>query len=199
VAQWGHNDDRPLPAGIVAKPPAEYERPAAALKIRPFPYRDVFASRAGYVGPWTVAVDKGQATLNHCYGTVGVGRDLAPDTGTGGELYAIIGGPARALDRNIAIVGRVISGIETMSALPRGTEALGFYKERSSDVPIRVGRIASDLPPAERPRFEVLDTTSPTFTAWLSARANRKDDFYTRPAGAIDLCSAQPPVRPAKT
>ena len=48
-----------------------------------------------------------------------------PDTGTGGELYAIIGHAPRQLDRNIALVGRVVQGIEQMSSLPRGTEALG--------------------------------------------------------------------------
>ena len=159
----------------------------------------MFALRAGHAAGWPVAIAGGQATLTHCYGTVGVGRDLAPDTGTGGELYAIIGGPARALDRNIAIVGRVIAGIETMSALPRGTEALGFYKERSSDVPIRSGRLASDMPMIERPSFEILDTASPTFAAWLKARADRRDDFFVHPAGAIDLCNAQVPVRPLKS
>ena len=43
---------------------------------------------------------------------VGVGRNLSPDTGTGAELYAVIGHAPRHLDRNIALVGRVISGIE---------------------------------------------------------------------------------------
>ena len=33
---------------------------------------------------------------------------------------------ASHLDRNIALVGRVIEGIEHMSSLPRGTGALGF-------------------------------------------------------------------------
>ena len=51
-------------------------------------------TQTGHAAGWPVAVKAGQATLTHCYGTVGVGRDLAPDTGTGGELYAIIGQPA---------------------------------------------------------------------------------------------------------
>ena len=62
----------------------------------------------------------------------GSGEGLTPDTGTGGELYAVIGHSPRQLDRNIAVVGRVIEGIEQLSALPRGTEALGFYKEEAS-------------------------------------------------------------------
>ncbi len=95
------------------------------------------ASRSG----WPIAYDPkaGTANLTHCYGYVGVGRGLAPDTGTGGELYAVIGHAPRQLDRNIAVVGRVVEGIEQMSALPRGTEALGFYKEASQYVPIAIG------------------------------------------------------------
>jgi peptidylprolyl isomerase len=93
-------------------------------------------------------------------------------------------------------VGRVISGIEAMSSLPRGTEALGFYKERSQDVPIASVRLASNIPPAERPSFQYLDTGSAAFTAYVHARANRKDDFFIRPAGGVELCNAPVPIRP---
>ena len=198
VVQWGHNDDRKLSAGIVARPPAEYVRPLAGLPVTRFAYRDSYAPRAGYASGWPVAIEGRTASLTHCYAYVGVGRDLAPDTGTGGELYAVIGHAPRQLDRNIAVVGRVIAGIEAMSSLPRGTDALGFYKERSSDVPIASTRLASDLPPADRPDFEVMDTASASFAAYLAKRANRRDDFYRRAAGGVDLCNAPVPVRPVK-
>ena len=198
VVQWGHNDERKVPAGVIAKPPAEYERPLTGLAIRTFPYRDSYAPRTGHVAGWPVSIDHGQASLTHCYGTVGVGRDLAPDTGTGGELYTVIGHGPRQLDRNIAIVGRVIAGIEAFSSLPRGTEALGFYKERSSDVPIAATRLASDIPLGERPAFEVMETGSASFAAYLAKRANRQDAFYQRAAGGVDICNAPVPVRPVK-
>jgi peptidylprolyl isomerase len=31
----------------------------------------------------------------------------------------------------------------------------------------------------------------------VKARANRKDDFFIRPAGGVDLCNAPVPIRPA--
>jgi peptidylprolyl isomerase len=198
VAQWGHNDDRKLPSGIVARPPAEYDFATKGLRVARFPYRDSYTPAAGHIAGWPVALHGARANLTHCYGTVGVGRDLSPDTGTGGELYAIISGAPRALDRNIAIVGRVISGIEALSSLPRGTEALGFYKLRSSDVPITATRLASDIPDADRPAFEVMDTSTPTFARLVRLRANRHDDFYIRPAGGVDICNAPVPVRPVK-
>jgi peptidylprolyl isomerase len=128
---------------------------------------------------------------------VGVGRDLAPDTGTGGELYAIIGHAPRHLDLNIAVVGRVVEGMPLLSARPRGTEALGFYKDPAQNIPIVRARLASQLPEAERPRFQVLRTDSAAFSAYVTGRANRGGEFFQRPAGGVDLCNALVPVRRA--
>jgi len=198
VVQWGNNEsDKPLPKDVVAKPPAEYHRALKGLTVKPLGYADDYAPAAGFASGWPIGYDPkaGTANLTHCYGYVGVGRDLSPDTGTGGELYAVIGHAPRALDRNIAIVGRVVEGIERMSSLPRGTEALGFYKEASQNVPISLVRLASEIPAAERPIYQVMDTMGPTFANYLRVKANRKDDFFIRPAGGVDLCSVNVPVR----
>jgi peptidylprolyl isomerase len=198
VAQWGLNEsDKPWPAGVTPKPPAEYTRSLKGLSIKPLGYADPYAPGAGFAAGWPVAYSAkaSWANLAHCYGSVGVGRDLSPDTGTGGELYAVIGHAPRHLDRNIAVVGRVIEGIDRLSSLPRGTEALGFYKDKSQFVPIARIRLASEIAAAERPAFEVMDTGSATFARYLNVRANRKDDFYIRPAGGVDLCNVQVPVR----
>jgi peptidylprolyl isomerase len=198
VAQWGRNDsDKPFPAGVTAKPPAEYTRPLKGLAIKPLGFADPYAPGAGFADGWPVAYDRkaGWANLAHCYASVGVGRDLSPDTGTGGELYAIIGHAPRQLDRVIAVVGRVVDGIDKLSSLPRGTEALGFYKDPGMYVPIASIRLASAMPAGERPAYEYMDTGSATFARYLRLRANRLDDFYIRPAGGVDLCNVQMPVR----
>ena len=198
VAQWGNNEsDRPLPQGVVAKPPAEYTRPLKGLFVRPLGYADPYAPAAGYALGWPVAYSPkaGWANIAHCYGSVGVGRDLSPDTGTGGELYAAIGHGPRHLDRNIAVVGRVIDGIDRLSSLPRGTGDLGFYKQRSEDAPIVRARLASQISAGERSSYQYLDTRSASFADYLRLRANRKDSFYIRPAGGVDLCNAPVPVR----
>ena len=197
VVQWGQNDsEKGFPAGVVAKPPAEYTRSTKGLAITPLGSPDAYAPGAGFVDGWPVAysLKAGWANLAHCYGNVGVGRDLSPDTGTGGELYAAIN-PLRHLDRNIAVVGRIIDGISNLSSLPRGTEALGFYKDKSMYVPIASVRLASEMPASERPAYEYMDTKSASFAKYLKLRANRHDDFYIRPAGGVDLCNVSPPVR----
>jgi peptidylprolyl isomerase len=198
VVQWGGADEKkPLPPGVAEHLPAEYERPLAGLALRPLGYPDGYAPRVGHVDGWPVASDGRSAWLTHCYGTVGVGRDMPPDTGTGAELYAVMGQAPRQLDRNITIVGRVLAGMEAMTALPRGTGDLGFYTDPAQRTGIVRARIAADVPEAERPRYQVMRSDAPAFAAYVQARANRRDPFYVRPAGAIDLCNAPVPVRPA--
>jgi peptidylprolyl isomerase len=198
VAQWGLNEsDKPLPAGVVKLPPAEYHRATAGLRVRPLGYPDGYAPAVGHVGGWPVGYDprSGRAWLAHCYGAVGVGRDLAPDTGTGGELYAVIGHAPRHLDRNIAVVGRVIEGMELLTARKRGTEALGFIKDAAQHTPIARIRMAADLPAAERPAMQVMRSDTPTFSAYVLGRANRSGSFFNVPAGGVDLCNVNVPVR----
>ena len=203
VVQWGQgDDDKKAPQGLEGPLSAEYDRPAAGLPVTPLPYRDTFAPKVGYSGPFPVAAEgsgRGErAWMTHCYGIVGVARGLAPDTGNGGELYAVLGQSPRQLDRNIALVGRVLDGFEHMTALPRGTGALGFYEKPEQRVVIRRVILAADLPADMRPAYEWLRPESASFAQWLHLKANRHDDFYQRPAGAIDLCNALPPVRPVK-
>ncbi len=199
VAQWGLGDkERKPPAGVVERPPHEYWRARAGLRIRPLGSRDSYAPAAGYARGWPVAYSPAAKTANltHCYGSVGVARGLHPDTGSGSELYAIIGHAPRQLDRNIAVVGRVIEGIEQLAALPRGTERLGFYKEGTVARPISAMTLASLLPAGERPAYQYLDERSAAFSRYLRLRANRDDDFYRVAAGGVDLCNAPVPVRP---
>jgi peptidylprolyl isomerase len=124
---------------------------------------------------------------------VGVGRNLSPDTGSGAELYTVIGHAPRHLDRNIALVGRVIEGIEHLSSLPRGTGPLGFYEKEEERVPIQSVRIGNDV--ADLPAFEYLSTDSESFAKYADARANRRDPFFNVPAGGADICNIPVPVR----
>ncbi|HMT45193.1 MAG TPA: peptidylprolyl isomerase [Chakrabartia sp.] len=129
----------------------------------------------------------------HCYGMVGVGRGMPPDTGTGAELYTVIGHAPRHLDRNIALVGRVIEGIEHLSSLPRGPGAMGFYEHAEDRVPILSVRMGNEV--EGLPRYHYLSTDSTSFAAYADARANRRDPFFIRPAGGADICNIPVPVR----
>ena len=198
VAQWGDaTEKKPLAAGVVETPPAEYSH-AGPTTVARLAQRDPYAEWAGYSRDgWPLAGNGATEWLPHCYGMVGVARDLAPSTGSGAELYTVIGHSPRALDRNIAVVGRVIDGIEWLSSLPRGTGDLGFYTTAGERSPIVSARLASALPAAARPHFEYRRADNPRFIAWIASRENRSGPFFTVPAGGADICAALPPVRKA--
>jgi peptidylprolyl isomerase len=202
VVQWGDPDEeKPKPIGTaLAKVIPEFTRPSLGLDFTKLPDRDVYADEVGFTGGMPVAHDlkSGDAWLVHCYGMVATARDSDPTTGNGSQLYAIIGHAPRHLDRNLTVVGRVVQGIELLSSLPRGTEALGFYAKPSDRTPIRRVRMGSDLPPAEQVPLEALRTDTKTFETLAEARRNRTDDFYKVPAGHIELCNVPLPVRPIK-
>lgn len=201
VTQWGGGDDKTaLPPGVVENPPAEYEWPGFdAVTGFSFARPDSYAAKTGVSADgWPLATYGRTSSLTHCYSMVGVARDLAPSTGSGAELYTVIGHAPRPLDRNIAIVGRVIEGMQWLSSLPRGTAQLGVYAKDQTPTPILSVRLASQLPEAERPRFQYRATDNPRFAAWIKARENRDGPFFTVPAGGVDLCNALPAVRRAQ-
>lgn len=107
----------------------------------------------------------------------------------------MIGQAPRQLDRNIALIGRVVQGMQYLADLPRGNGPMGFYKNPAHDTRILRVRLASDVPPSERMHLEVLRTDTPTFTALVESRRNRSDAWYLYKAGKIDVCNVPLPVR----
>ncbi|HEX5648652.1 MAG TPA: peptidylprolyl isomerase [Steroidobacteraceae bacterium] len=193
VVQWGDPADRPRPLGNAqAKVPPEFTvRLGPAIPFEPIPDRDGYAPEVGFSQGFPAARDttRGEAWLTHCYGMVGAGRGNEPDSGNGTELYVVTGHAPRQLDRNIALVGRVVQGMELLSTLPRGSGPLGFYEKPAQHVPLTSIRLAADLPAAERVPLEVLRTDTASFRALVEARRNRRDDWYLVPAGYVDICN----------
>ncbi|HEY6942712.1 MAG TPA: peptidylprolyl isomerase [Dokdonella sp.] len=203
VTQWGdpnaEDAGKARAFGKAARTLApEFERDSAAdLPFTRLPDGDVYAPEVGFSDGMPVARDpkSGKTWLAHCYGMVGAGRDTAVDSGSGAELYVVIGQEPRQLDRNIALVGRVVQGMELLASLPRGTAALGFYDKPVQRIPIKSMRLAAEVPEAQRTPLERLRTDTPTFAALVESRRNRRDDWYKVPAGRISLCNVPLPVR----
>jgi peptidylprolyl isomerase len=198
VAQWGDPDNRhPLPPGMDKTAP-EFDSPLPSpLPFTKLPDGDVYAPEVGFSDGFPVARAPAlhRTWLAHCYAMVGVGRDLDVESGSGAELYVVIGHAPRHLDRNVALVGRVMKGMELLSSLPRGSAAMGFYAKSEAPTPIKSVRIAADLPESQRSPLEVIRTGSPTFTALIESRRNRPEDFFKVQAGRIDLCNVPIAVR----
>jgi peptidylprolyl isomerase len=202
VVQWARGEEDPKAkalAGVKVKP--EFHRVMeGGLPFTRLGYADTYAPEVGFSGGFAVARDpkKRETWLVHCYGSVGVGRDNAADSGNGAELYAVIGQSPRNLDRNITLVGRVIQGMEKLSVMPRGAGPMGFYEKPSEWTPIQSMRVAADVPAAERPKLEALRTDSKTFRTVVDTRATRREPWFHDPVGRIGVCNVPLPVRERK-
>ena len=204
VVQWGDPAEDPAERKPVKKAQAslapEFDRPVSDdLPITFLEDSDAYASQVGFAGGYPVAVapKAGRMWLTHCYGMVGVGRDVALDSGNGGEMYVVIGHAPRHLDLNVTLVGRVVKGIEHLSTLPRGTGPLGFYEEPEQFVEIESMRLGSEILEADWQDLELLRTDTPTFEALIEARRNRHESWFASPTGHIGLCNVPLPVRVA--
>lgn len=200
VAQWG-DGAAAMAAGLRgAAIPAEFDSPIpAGFEPVVLPDGDVYAPQVGFWQGWPVAWDPaaGRMWLPHCNGMLGAGRGNGADSGGPAELYAVNGHSARALDRNVTLLGRVVQGMEHLTTLPRGTEALGFYGPSQTRPQIVSARLASQLPPDEQPRLQALDTSHPIYAELLESRRNRRDGWTLYRAGRLEICNAPLPVRSA--
>ncbi len=202
VVQWGDPDsddaDKARALGKAqSRLPAEFDRDAGELPFTALDGVDAYAAQVGWSGGFPAARDRadGRAWLAHCYGMVGAGRGNPADSSNGSQLYVVIGHAPRHLDRNITTVGRVVQGIEHLSALPRGDGAMGFHEDRARQVPIQSIRLGSELPEAQRAKLEVLRTDTATFRDLVESRRNRHEAWFIDPVGRIELCNVPIPVR----
>lgn len=199
VVQWARPENNERAKAMATKTlKAEFVRPIdSKLRFTRLAYPDTYAPEVGFSAGFAVARDpkRRETWLVHCYGSIGVGRDNAFDSGNGSELYAVIGQSPRGLDRNITLIGRVVRGIDLFSVMPRGTGTMGFYEKPSEWVQIRSARMMADIPAGDRVDLEALRTESATFKALVESRANRRDEWFKVPAGRIDVCSVPLPVR----
>jgi peptidylprolyl isomerase len=200
VVQWADpaDADHKKPLGDARKTlEPEFERPAAGLKFIALPDPDTYAPQTGFVAGFPAARDKANGTAwpVHCYAMVGAGRDNAVDTGPGTEIYVVSGHSPRQLDRNVALFGRVVWGMELLAIMPRGPAPMGFYDKAEMRVPIREIRVAADVPAEQRTKLELLRTDTQTFTDLIEARRNRQDEWYKYQAKRIDVCNVPMPVR----
>ena len=204
VVQWGDPAaDDPQKAKDFGKAkrslPPEFDRPLKDLSFTPLADGDVYAPEVGFAQGFPAARDpaKGRAWMAHCYGTVGAGRGDTADSGSGAELYVVIGHAPRHLDRNITPVGRVLRGMEALTTLPRGSGPLGFYEDPAQHVRIRSIRLGSDLPQAQRTPLQVLRTDTPLFAEYVDSRRHRRESWFLDKVGHVELCNVAIPVRDA--
>ena len=109
----------------------------------------------------------------YCPGVAGMARDEGADTAN--SQFFLMRQAYPALDKRYTVWGRVVSGLDVVRALKASPNPDGIVD--GPDQMTRV-RVASDLPAAERPGVQVLNTASATFMAQVEqVRQARGADF----------------------
>jgi len=90
----------------------------------------------------------------YCAGVAGMGRQADP--GTANSEIFFMRAPARRLDHDYAVWGRVVQGLDVVRAVKVGEPP------SDPDRMVRV-RVAADMPAGERPNLEVLNERGPAF------------------------------------
>jgi peptidylprolyl isomerase len=106
----------------------------------------------------------------YCAGVVGMGRQADPNTANS-EIFFMLD-PARRLDHEYAVWGRVVSGMDVVRALAPGEPPA------SPDLMIKV-RVAADLPQVERPKIRVLNEHGGEFARRLAELTRSKGSRFS--------------------
>jgi peptidylprolyl isomerase len=199
VVQWSdpaEEEDAAKPLGSARETvAAEFERSLHGIEIFTINSRDSYADIVGFSEGFPAGSDGTNVWLAHCYGMVGVARGNASDSGNGTSLYVVTGHAPRHLDRNVTLVGRVISGIEHLTVLPRGAGTMGFYDSIDAATPIISFRLGSDVAEQERANIEIMRTDTKAFADYVVSRTYRFEEWFVEPTGRIEICNINPPVR----
>jgi len=198
VVQWGDpaeeaSEMRSLGSADEIIDP-EFHRPIDGLEITVVDSRDAYADTVGFADGIPVGSDGAKVWPLHCYGMLGVGRGMSADSGNGSSLYIVSGHAPRHLDKNLTVPGRVLTGVELLTALPRGTGPLGFFESPEEYVQILNVRLGDELADDERADIRVLRTDTAAFDAFVASRTTRNEEFFIDPTGRIEICNINPPV-----
>jgi peptidylprolyl isomerase len=199
VAQGGigEGDDKKLPDWPALK--AEFDRNSGLdVDFVPLGSPDLFADQVGHADGFPAGRNRKEKRmwLLHCPGALAMARDNDPDTG-GTEFYIPIGHAPRRLDRNLTVFGRLLDGMAHVQKLNRGDPKIdsGVIQDLTKRDPIVRVQIAADMPEAERPRVQVMDTSSKDFVDFKELRRNPAPDFYKRISPNLDICAFNAPIR----
>jgi peptidylprolyl isomerase len=160
------------------------------------PYASFGASSQGdlgFVGSMPVLIDPdpalpsgqtpttGRGSVLFCPGVASFPHGDAPDTANSQVFFMKVRGTN--LEKTFTAWGRVVQGQDVVEALK-----MGEPPPPPADKMLRV-RVMADMPAAERPMLQVMDTRGPAFAALLQAAFKAKGAAFT-------LCDVTVPTRP---
>ncbi len=114
-----------------------------------------------------------------CQGTVGMARDNDPDSAN--SQFFLMRDVYPTLEKNYTAIGTVVSGVDVVRKIKLGVPAV------NPDKMVKV-RMLSEIPEAERPKVEIMDTSSPQFKAVLDQNRKTKGADFS-------VCDVTVPVK----
>ena len=132
-----------------------------------------------------------------CQGVIGMAHSYDPDSAN--SQFFLMRGANASLEKHYTAFGVVLTGLDVVRKLKIGEPPVNPDK-------MNTVRVLADIPEAERPQVEVMDTASPQFQAVLEAvRKDKGDNFsdcdVTVPAKILNpppaTAEATPPATPS--
>jgi peptidylprolyl isomerase len=114
-----------------------------------------------------------------CAGVIGAARNGDPDSGN--SQFFLMRNDNPSLDKTYTGYGRVLVGLDVVKSIKTG-EPVAPPRDTLTKV-----QVASDMPPADRPKIRVVDTKS----AWFKARMN---EIFVDRGLVFRPCSVDVPV-----
>jgi peptidylprolyl isomerase len=178
VAQTGNPNNKD--GGVSAHPdlPPEFSfrlPPATAtIVIRRSDAQEGFVGATPFQAVSAAEQARGDGRLRgwgaYCPGVMGMGRQADP--GSANSEIFFMRAPARRLDHEYTVVGRVVAGLDVIRGVAVGEPP------PNPDRMLKV-RVAADMPVGERPKIEVLDEKGPAFQATVAALKRTKGAAFT--------------------
>lgn len=158
------------------------------------PTGKVGSQETGFVGPLAVtsqpsmlaamtADGKVQAWGNFCPGVLGMAR--AGDPNSANSQFFFMRQHYPSLDKTYTAFGRVLSGLEVVRAIKAG-EPVAAPQDKMTSV-----KVLADIPAAQRPAVQVMDTRSPAFAEVVKQRQAALGAGY-------NICDVEVPAKIGK-
>ncbi len=168
-AEFTMRHDAAFPMAVASHPSGALMGFVGALPVESQVNELMPISKDGKVTAWGL----------YCQGTVGAARDSDADSAN--SQFFLMRAPNSVLEKRYTAFGVVLSGLDVVRKIKIGEPPV------NPDKMISV-RLLSDIPEAERPKIEVMDTLSPQFKAIIDqTRKDKGADF--------SVCDINVPVK----
>lgn len=198
VAQAGSNEEN-QPFALASPMKSEFFKtsiPQNTVVVEP---NAAHAPQTGFLNGMPVGTDTASNQLwhVHCPGTVAFARDTDKDTATT-EFYVVLGQSPRHLDKNMSVIGRVLSGMEHLQQLPRGNrDNGGIISIPGKKSRILSARLGSALPDEQQRAFRIQKGSHPDYLQKVANARTLDNAFFHNKSltpRTIDVCYYQTKV-----